>query len=262
MRLRSGHGFVTAVTSAVDGCQSRRGSAVDEDSPGPDGLNPVLSETGADAPDAPELSAGRSAGWLWRLVGLVFTLWLVAAVAVAQEYDPGADPCPAGGVAFADVPEDHFAAVDIACLNALGIIRGTGPDTFSPGAPVTRSQVAALLARTWRHQGQVCPGGLVAFSDVPEDHFAAVDIACLNALGIIRGTGPDTFSPGAPVTRSQVAALLARMWPDLGAGLSHGAAGLQGRAGGSLRGGRHCLSLRSGDHQGDWSPGVFPRVCP
>ncbi|MEQ8840877.1 MAG: serine hydrolase [Acidimicrobiales bacterium] len=51
---------------------------------------------------------------------------------------------------FADVDASSFAVADIACLRGLGITTGTSPTTFEPGAFVTREQMAAFVARTWR----------------------------------------------------------------------------------------------------------------
>ena len=124
----------------------------------------------------------------------------------------GAEVCPEVGATFADVPEEHFAAADIGCLAALGIVQGTSADTFSPQRSITRAQAAALLARMWRYQGRVCPDAQIDFSDIPSGHFARADISCLFALGITKGTSADTFSPQRSITRAQAAALLARMW--------------------------------------------------
>ena len=146
------------------------------------------------------------------------------------------ETCPVAETPFGDVPDDHFARADVSCLRAVGIIKGTGPDTFSPGAAVTRAQAAAFVARLLRAEGQDCPVASHPFSDVPGGHFAGADIGCLHAVGIVKGTGPDAFSPGAAVTRAQVAALLARVWRSGGAPAG-GAGAVTVGAGGSSGGG-------------------------
>ena len=39
---------------------------------------------------------------------------------------------------------------DIACIYVLGITTGTSPTTYSPGADVTRAQMASFLARLYK----------------------------------------------------------------------------------------------------------------
>ncbi len=57
--------------------------------------------------------------------------------------------CPNNGTLFTDIASS-FAKADIECIWALGITKGTSTFTFSPGDPVTREQMAAFLARTYR----------------------------------------------------------------------------------------------------------------
>jgi hypothetical protein len=58
--------------------------------------------------------------------------------------------CPAGAAPFGDVSTTSFALADIACIYGLGITTGTSPVTYDPGGLVTREQMAAFLARTYR----------------------------------------------------------------------------------------------------------------
>jgi hypothetical protein len=66
-------------------------------------------------------------------------------------YDPAVGP-PCAGVEtpFGDVSTTSFALADIACIYGLGITTGTSPVTYDPGGLVTREQMAAFLARTYR----------------------------------------------------------------------------------------------------------------
>ena len=128
-------------------------------------------------------------------------------------------PCPQGVTrlthhrGFADVPDDHFAADDIACLARLGVMKGSTATLFAPDATTTRAPIAALLARMWRAAGRSCPAGSpLAFTDLPDGHFAADDVACLADAGVVKGSTATLFAPDATVTRAQIAALLARMW--------------------------------------------------
>ncbi len=116
--------------------------------------------------------------------------------------------CPTGTTPFTDI-NGSFAEGDIACIYALGITTGTSATTYSPKAEVTREQMAAFLARTWRALGSTFSPTAAPFTDI-NGSFAEYDIGCIRSVGITNGTSPTTYSPKAEVTREQMAALLAR----------------------------------------------------
>lgn len=53
--------------------------------------------------------------------------------------------------------------------------------------------------------------GTKVFTDVPESHWAAKDIAFVTSRGFFVGTSEKTFSPDAPMTRAQLVTVLYRM---------------------------------------------------
>ncbi len=112
---------------------------------------------------------------------------------------------------FVDLsPEEYFYEAALWAAET-GITTGTGPDTFSPYAPMTRGQAAAFLYRTAGGQ----PSGTVSpFADVPPDHpwYDAVNWAA--ASGITAGTAPDTFSPDLVCSRGQVVTFLYRFFQN------------------------------------------------
>ena len=67
------------------------------------------------------------------------------------------------------------------------------------------------MARTWEATGRECPSsGAAYFDDVAAGSTHAGSIDCVSALGVARGTAERMFSPSASVSRSQMAAFLAR----------------------------------------------------
>jgi hypothetical protein len=94
---------------------------------------------------------------------------------------------------------------DINAIAAAGITVGTGPGTYSPDALVTRGQMAAFLQRAFN----VPSSSVDAFGDDDGSVFES-NINAIAAAGITVGTGPDTYSPEAPVTRAQMATFLVR----------------------------------------------------
>ena len=94
---------------------------------------------------------------------------------------------------------------DINKIALLGITKGTGADTFSPGEAVTRGQMAAFLNRALG----LNPSSVDFFTDDDSSIFEG-DINAIAAAGITKGTSATTYSPNDPVTRGQMAAFLVR----------------------------------------------------
>ena len=91
-------------------------------------------------------------------------------------------------------------------LASAAIATGCAPGRFCPGDPLTRAQMAVMLARALPGQA---PPTQDHFSD---DDGAAAEIA-INALaanGIIDGCEPDRFCPDDTVRRDQAATMLAK----------------------------------------------------
>lgn len=98
----------------------------------------------------------------------------------------------------------YYSAVLWAVEN--GITSGTGADTFSPGATVTRGQTVTFL---YRAAGSPAVSG-GSFSDVAADAYYANAVAWASQNDITSGTGNGKFSPGADCTRGQIVTLLYR----------------------------------------------------
>jgi hypothetical protein len=84
------------------------------------------------------------------------------------------------------------------------------PSMFCPDEPVTRAQMAALLARAFDYEA---PTGTDRFVD-DNDSIFETDIEALAAEGITLGCNPpanDRFCPDAAVTRAQMASFLVRV---------------------------------------------------
>ena len=108
--------------------------------------------------------------------------------------DTGVDPSPAD------------------CLAWYGITGGTTAITYSPGAPVTRAQVASLAVRIVEElDGVTFPDGDVGFPDVTGGpHREAIETLASLAPPVIDGYTDGTFGPSDPVTRGQFSTILVR----------------------------------------------------
>lgn len=102
-----------------------------------------------------------------------------------------------------DVPSGawYYGAVEYALKQ--GLFSGTGADAFSPGATVTRAQLAQIL---WRLGGSKQAQGS-AFSDVAKTDWYYSAVSWCSQTGLMSGTGSG-FLPNTPLTREQLALVL------------------------------------------------------
>lgn len=114
----------------------------------------------------------------------------------------GAEDGP-GGPAFPDIAgSGHETAIQ--ALADAGLIAGFADGTYRPGLPVSRGQLASVIARELGVQA----GAGSCSPDVAGVH--AGPVCALADLGVVSGFGDGTFRPDQPVTRAQAASLLDR----------------------------------------------------
>ena len=107
-----------------------------------------------------------------------------------------------------DVAADYWASPYIDTLLAAGVLQGTSTGAIEPGAVVTRAEFVKMLVLATI--GIAGAETATPFRDVaPSDWYAPYVAAALQA-GIAQGTSATSFSPAAPVSREQMATLLAR----------------------------------------------------
>ncbi len=113
---------------------------------------------------------------------------------------------------FRDVPADNVHEPAIDCAVALGLATGTSSTTYTPQAPVTRAQMATFVVRLLKANGTYL--GTAAPDAFDDDNGSAHEQAInqLAAIGLVRGTGERTYSPGGAVTRGQMATYLVRTY--------------------------------------------------
>lgn len=119
---------------------------------------------------------------------------------------------------FKDVSADHYAADSIDYLVDRGILAGVGNDQFGMGQPLTRWQAVLLLNRANHVSLENRPGP--GFTDVPKNYKYYNEIAAAVEEGLFGGVSDTTFEPNATLTRSQMAAVLQRLYqfPEAKAG--------------------------------------------
>ena len=101
---------------------------------------------------------------------------------------------------------NHWAREDIITAIQRGLFCGTGANTFSPEAPLTRAQLVTVLHRL---AGSPEATGS-SFQDVGKDQYYTEAVAWAKEQGLVNGVTPERFCPNRPVTREQFAAILYR----------------------------------------------------
>ena len=115
--------------------------------------------------------------------------------------------CPVGQ--FRDLDADAWYHDGVHACALLGLTQGVGNRTFDPDGTLTRAQFVTML---WRLAGEPGVNGdeLREFSDVGSGGYYAAAVQWAAASGIAEGTSKTEFSPNAPITREQLAAMLFR----------------------------------------------------
>ncbi|WP_135555351.1 S-layer homology domain-containing protein [Paenibacillus cymbidii] len=124
---------------------------------------------------------------------------------------------------YADVPDAFWASAAVARLQAAGIMAGDGDGLFRPQSPITRAEMAAVLAR-WKQAGEAAAHDYADTSG----HWAADAIDAATAAGWLDGYPDGSFRPEQSLTRAEAAKLMNRAlgrpalegapqptWPDV-----------------------------------------------
>lgn len=107
---------------------------------------------------------------------------------------------------FKDVPAKAWYNTAVSTMAKLGIVTGDANGYFRPSDPITRAEIAAMIARC---DGSYYGSSYTNFSDV-KGHWAASYIARAYELGWINGYGT-TYAPDKYITRAETVAILNRV---------------------------------------------------
>lgn len=154
---------------------------------------------------------GLGRGWMLWNIGSEFTTSAIPAAAemAADETVPAPTFSKLPQSGFFDVLDNHPFSDPVAWLFGNGITAGCNPpwaDWYCPGDDVSRGQMAAFLTRALDLKA---PPGTNSFDDDDGSPFEA-DIEALVAAEITLGCGERSFCPSDPLSRAQMASLLAR----------------------------------------------------
>ena len=118
-----------------------------------------------------------------------------------------------GTMRFTDVRKKDWFYEDVAYVVENGLFHGTSKTTFSPNAPMTHEQLAAILYRFAQKQGYgtARAADLTGFADYSRISGYALDaLHWANAEKLVSGRSETELSPQGQATRAEVAAILHR----------------------------------------------------
>lgn len=107
---------------------------------------------------------------------------------------------------FSDVNEGLWYNTSVSTMAALGVVKGRSTETFTPDAPITRAEFAAICA----HFDTGVDHGESNFTDIA-GHWAAAEIEQAAALGWIRGYTGGTFRPNQYIIRAEAMTIINRV---------------------------------------------------
>lgn len=114
---------------------------------------------------------------------------------------------PTGGNGFSDVKSNYYAHNAIVAVAEHGIITGRQAGKFDPEGKLTRAEMATILARAYKLEGE----SVLSFPDVSSKHWANKSIQALVANNLTKGTNEGTFKPDARISRAEFATFLDRV---------------------------------------------------
>ncbi len=116
---------------------------------------------------------------------------------------------------FTDLdPNSDYSIHSLYCMD---IVNGKTASEFRPGEPITREEAAAILYRMYRYTS--LPGYQLSDYRFADDSdisgWAKNSVYNMRLLGVMDGTGNDTFDPKGMFTIEQTAAAMVRMYDIL-----------------------------------------------
>lgn len=119
------------------------------------------------------------------------------------------------GTSFRDVPTGKWYSAYVEWGAQTGIVNGMAPGQFVPDSPVTREQMATLIARYVTYRGLTLPQTSVTLT-VFEDQanvsgWALSGVELMRQTAIIRGDERGYFNPRNSTTRAEAATVFMRL---------------------------------------------------
>jgi len=108
--------------------------------------------------------------------------------------------------------DGHWAAAVVTALEMRGLVHGDGSGNYLPEQPLTRAQMAKLLAigLGYEAEAEALTKTPSRFADVSDGHWGRGYIELVAELGIAEGYPDGRFGPDDPISRAEMATFIIR----------------------------------------------------
>ncbi|WP_339279286.1 S-layer homology domain-containing protein [Paenibacillus sp. FSL W8-1187] len=120
----------------------------------------------------------------------------------------------AAAPSFSDVKAGSWYEGAVRAAAAQGIVSGTGDGKFQPDAPVTRQDMAVILARVLKLDATAAGDGSIR-DLAAASAYARGSIAAVHASGLMVGDSAGSFQPKAQVSREMAAVAIVNAYESL-----------------------------------------------
>ncbi|WP_219993581.1 S-layer homology domain-containing protein [Paenibacillus pabuli] len=109
-------------------------------------------------------------------------------------------------VSFADV-QQHWSKSDVDLAAAKGLVEGVGGGLYDPNKAVTRAEFTAMLVRALGRGAS--DKDMVPYNDVKSGMWYSGEVSTAKELGLLTFVKGSSFTPNQPLTREEMASMLA-----------------------------------------------------
>ncbi|WP_228469243.1 IPT/TIG domain-containing protein [Paenibacillus sp. JNUCC31] len=109
-------------------------------------------------------------------------------------------------VSFADV-QQHWSKSDVDLAAAKGLVEGVGGGLFDPNKVVTRAEFTAMLVRALGRD--TSDKDMAPYNDVKPGTWYSGEVSTAKELGLLAFVKGNSFNPNQPLTREEMASMLA-----------------------------------------------------
>ncbi|UPK45953.1 S-layer homology domain-containing protein [Paenibacillus pabuli] len=109
-------------------------------------------------------------------------------------------------VSFADV-QQHWSKSDVDLAAAKGLVEGVGGGLFDPNKAVTRAEFTAMLVRALGRD--TSDKDMAPYNDVKPGTWYSGEVSTAKELGLLAFVKGNSFTPNQPLTREEMASMLA-----------------------------------------------------
>jgi hypothetical protein len=109
-------------------------------------------------------------------------------------------------VSFADV-QQHWSKSDVDLATAKGLVEGVGGGLYDPNKAVTRAEFTALLVRALGRGAS--DKDMAPYNDVKPGTWYSGEVSTAKELGLLTFVKGNSFTPNQPLTREEMASMLA-----------------------------------------------------